>query len=64
MKQVKGGLGKLDDLKKQKEQISVFKKRADERNKALYSDLSSFKKGLFLILSIISVVLLVFLFLN
>ncbi len=54
----------MDDLKKQKEQISDFKKRADERNKSLYSDLTSFKKGLFLILSVVSVVLLVFLFLN
>lgn len=45
-----------------KKQISDFKQRADNRNKSLYSDVTSFKKGLFLILAVVSIVLLYFYF--
>jgi len=47
-----------------KDQISKFKKRADEFNKSLYSDIGSFKKGLFIILIVASIVFLYFFFSN
>jgi len=41
-----------------KEEISDFKKRADEFNKGLYSDIASFKNGLIIILIVISLIMI------
>jgi hypothetical protein len=50
--------------KSKKEQISSYKKKADEFNRSLYSDIASFRKGLLIVLIIASTVLISFLFLN
>lgn len=49
-------------VKTKKEQISEFKKKADQGNTSLYADLASFKGGLVIVLVIASIVLLYFFF--
>lgn len=48
----------------QKKAIQDFKKKADDANKGLYSDLASFKKGLVLILIAVSLIMLYLFFTN
>lgn len=59
---MKGEIGTMGDNKTKKQQISDFKKKADESNKKLYSDLASFKNGLLLILIVASAVMIYYLF--
>lgn len=54
----------MSDNKTKKQQISDFKKKADESNKKLYSDLASIKNGLLLVLIIASAVMIYYFFIK
>lgn len=45
-----------------KKQVHDFKKKADDFNQGLYSDITSYKTGLIVVLSIVSIIMVYMLF--